>query len=90
MKSLRNRIKSEGSEEEKEINKLGKNILNLLDKLYVGEKYKEGWKSFDVLKTAFKDNVQRYIGNYSSYFGNMLKEIEEQEKQALGYHIHSE
>jgi hypothetical protein len=90
MKSLRKKIKSEGNEEEREIAKLGKNILNLLDKLDVGKRYKEGWDSFDVLKTAFKDNVKRYIGNYSSYFENILKEIEEQERQALGYHIHSD
>jgi len=35
-----------------------------------------------------KANVQRYKGIYSGYFGNMLKEIDEQERQALGYHLH--
>jgi hypothetical protein len=87
---LRRKIRSEGSEEEREIAKLGKNILNLLDGLYLGEKYKEKWDSFNILKNAFKDNLQRYVGEYSSYFENMFKRIEERERWALGYHINSD
>ena len=87
---LRKKLKSEGSEEEREISKLGKNILKLIDRLDLGEKYKEGWDNFHILKTALKDNIQRYKGIYANYFENMLKKIEERERQALGYHIHSD
>ena len=85
---IKRKIKNGGSEEEKHLFKLGKNILSLVDGLYVGEKYREGWNSFYLLKTAFKDNVQRYNGIYLPYFQNTLNEIEEQERQALGYHLH--
>ncbi len=88
-KKLRKQIKRNGTDEEIEMNKLGNNLLKLVDNLYSGEKYKEKWSSFYLLKTAFKDNVQRYQGNYLNYFENTLNEIEEQERQALGYHLYS-
>lgn len=87
-RSLRRKIKHEGSEEEKEIYKLGRNVLKLADKLYVGDRYKEKWDSFYILRTALKNNIEKYKGVYSDYFKNKLKEIEEQERQALGYHLH--
>lgn len=85
---LEKKIGHYGNDAEKEIYKLGKNILGLLNRLDQGEKYREGWGSFNVLKTAFKDTVGRYKGIYSDYFSNMMAMIEEQERQALGYHLH--
>lgn len=89
-RKVRKKIKHEGNEEEKHLFSLGKNILNLVDKLSVAniDKEKKEWSSFYVLKTAFKDNLQRYKGIYSNYFRNVFGAIEEQERQALGYHIH--
>lgn len=86
---LKQKIKKEGSDEEKHLFKLGKNILNLVDKLYAGEKYKDKWCAFNIQKNISKENVQRYSGIYLSYFQNELNKIEEQERQDLGYHIHS-
>jgi len=87
-RKLERKIRKEGNKEEIETLKLGKNSLKLLNKLSPGEEYQGMWNSFDALKNAFKANVQRYKGIYSGYFGNMLKEIDEQERQALGYHLH--
>lgn len=78
-----------GSTEEKEIDSLGEGIKKLLGRLYVGKKYEEGWKQFDTMKAEFTKRVENYHGNRSGYFKNMLEEIKEQEREALGYRLHS-
>ena len=87
-RKIRKKIKNYGTGEEKHLFNLGKNISSLVDKLYVGEKYKDKWKAFSILKETFQESIQRYSGIYLDYFKNKFKEIEEQEKQALGYHLH--
>jgi len=87
-RKLKRKIKKEGSEEERHLLKSGRSILRLVDKLETGKKYEEKWSSFYLLKSAFEDNVQRYKGKYSNYFSRVLDEINEQERQALGYHLH--
>jgi hypothetical protein len=78
------------SDKEKEINKLGKDILKLVDKLYPGEQYKKAWEKFDEMKTKFVSYIDGYCEDCPDYFKKMLKSINEQERWALGYHIHSD
>lgn len=81
------RIKIKGNEKEKELFKSGKDIRKLLARLSPGEKYKPGWDLFDKMKKDFNEKLNEYNGNFSDYFSYTLNRINEEERQALGYHL---
>jgi hypothetical protein len=88
--SLQKIKEQEFSNDEEEMNNFGKNMLKLVNTIFPGEKYKQEWESFDYMKKRFKENINNYSGIHYTHFKKMLESIEEQERQALGYHIHSD
>jgi hypothetical protein len=88
---LKRTQKSEFNEKETELKKLGERILNLLNKkLFPVEEHEKERTSFDNMKAEFLGKLNKYSGPRSEYFKEMLKNINEQERQAGGYPINSD